>query len=61
MNNTNENKSITDCLIVSVDFSPYDEDVLMVSRIKNGKMNIIKNFKNKEANKLYDKLIKNNP
>lgn len=61
MNNTNENKSITDCLIVGVDLSPFDEDFIVVSRIENGKMNIIKNFKNKEANELYDKLTKSNP
>ena len=47
----------SDCLTISVDFSPYDNDLLMVVRNYNGSLNILKVFKDEEARDLYNKLI----
>lgn len=51
------NKSISESVIVGVDFSEKDQGVLIVGRQKNGVMDIINAFQGKEAYELYMKLV----
>ena len=51
-------RQTSDVLIVAVDFSPTDDDLLMVTREKNGNAEIIKVLTNEEAVEVYDKLTK---
>lgn len=46
----------SDSLIISVDFSPYDNDLLIVARNDKGSLNILKIFKDEEARGLYEEL-----
>ena len=32
---SDKDKYISDCLMISVDFSPYEDDILIVAREKN--------------------------
>lgn len=51
-------KHISDCILVSVDFSDHNEGVLIVGRKrKNETAEIINAFQGKEAMDLYKKLI----
>ena len=50
-------KSVEDMLYVGADFSPNDEDLLVVMRRKGDKMYVINSFKNDKAVDLYNKLI----
>lgn len=50
-------KSVEDCLIIGVDFSPNDTDMMMVMRRKGDETHIINLLKNEEAREVYDKLI----
>lgn len=51
------NKSVEDCLIVSVDFSPYDKDYLVVARRDGDKTYIINTLTDDKAVEIYNKLI----
>lgn len=51
------NKSVEDCLIIGVDFSPYDHDCLVVARRNGDKTYIINKFTDDEAVEIYNKLI----
>ena len=51
------NKSISESVIVGVDFSEKDQGVLIVGRQKNGAMDIINAFQGEEAYQLYMKLV----
>ena len=49
---------ISDCIIVSVDFSEEDVGVLIVGRKAKGKdIDIINAFSGKEARDIYDRLV----
>lgn len=48
---------ISDCLIIGVDLSPYDDNALIVARKKDDDIYIINRFGNDEALELYNKLI----
>ena len=50
-------KSVEDCLIIGVDFSPNDTDIMMVMRRKGDETHIINLLKDKEAREIYNKLI----
>lgn len=52
-----KNKNIEDRLIIGVDFSDNDEDVLCVIKIKGNDVYVINQFRNEEARELYNKLI----
>ncbi len=52
----NKDKCISDTLVISVDFSPYDNDLLIVARNDKGSLNILKIFKDEEARGLYEEL-----
>lgn len=47
----------SDNLLISVDFSPYEDDILIVAREKNQEIHGLKVFRNQEAKDLYNKLI----
>lgn len=49
---------VSDVLIVGVDFTPYDENMIVVVRKQEDRLNVINTFKNSEAVELYEKLIK---
>ena len=51
------NKSVEDCLIIGVDFSPNDADIMMVMRRKGNETYIINLLKDEEAVEIYNKLI----
>ena len=51
------NKTVEDRLIIGVDFSDNDEDVLRVIKIKGNDVYIVNQFKNEEAVEIYNKLI----
>ena len=51
------NKSVEDYLVISVDFSPNDDDILTVSKIKHNEIYVLNQFRNEEARELYNKLI----
>lgn len=51
------NKSVEDCLIIGVDFSPNDTDMMMVMRRKGDETHIINLLKDEEAREVYNKLI----
>lgn len=51
------NKSVEDCLIIGVDFSPNDTDMMMVMRRKGDETHIINLLKDEEAKEVYNKLI----
>ena len=48
---------LEDCLIIGVDFSPSDEDCLVVTRRQGDKTYVLNEFRNEEAVDLYNKLI----
>lgn len=50
-------KSVDDNLVVGVNFSPNDEDAVVVMRNMNNHVYIVNMFKNEEAREIYDKLI----
>lgn len=54
---SDKDKYISDCLMISVDFSPYEDDILIVARGKNQEIHGLKVFRNQEAKDLYNKLI----
>lgn len=49
--------SVDDSLFVGVDFSPNDEDVVVVMRNMNNHVYVVNIIKNEEAREIYDKLI----
>lgn len=51
------NKSVEDCLIIGVDFSFNDTDVMMIMRRKDDETHIINLLKDEEAREVYNKLI----
>lgn len=51
------NTSVSDGLFVSVDFSPNDEDVVVVMRNMNNHVYVVNIIKNEEAREVHDKLI----
>lgn len=53
------NKSVEDCLVIGVDFSQNDADMMMVMRRKGNETYIINMLKNEEAREIYNKLIGN--
>lgn len=53
----NKDKYISDNLLIGVDFSPYEDDILIVAREKNQEIYGLKVFRNQEARDLYNKLI----
>ena len=53
------NKSVEDCLIIGVDFSPYDKGCLVVARRNGDKTYIINKLTDDEAVEIYNKLIGN--
>lgn len=53
------NKSVEDCLIVGVDFSPYDKDYMIVARRNGDKTYVINTLTDDEAVEIYNKLIGN--
>ena len=51
------NKNVSDCLIIGVDFSEKEKDILMVMK-REGSINWIVNMlEDDEAREIYDKLI----
>lgn len=48
---------IEDCLVIGMDVSPRENNLLTVSRIKNCNIEIINIFKDDEALEIYNKLI----
>jgi hypothetical protein len=52
-----EKDTVEDCLTIGVDFSPNDEEILVVSRIKGDEITVLNIIKNYEAVRLYRKLI----
>ena len=51
------NKSVEDCLIISVDFSPHDKDYLVVARRNGDTTHFINILTDDEAVEIYNKLI----
>lgn len=51
------NKSVEDCLIIGVDFSQNDTDMMMVMRRNGDETYIINLLKDEEAREIYNKLI----
>lgn len=49
--------SISDMLMIGVDFSPNDEDTVVVFRKQKDGLYVINEFRNSEAVELYRKLI----
>lgn len=54
---SDKDKYISDCLMIGVDFSPYDYDTLMVMRHGSEKICILNGFRNEEAVDIYKELI----
>lgn len=52
-----EDKGISDCLYIGVDFAPTDDRTLMVMRRKGTDIYVVNQFRNDEALELYNKLI----
>lgn len=52
-------ENIEDCLVIGVDFSLNDSDMLMVMRRKGKETHIINLLKDEEAREIYNKLIGN--
>lgn len=52
-----EEKYTNDCLLVGVDFSPNDTDMMMVMRRKGDEIYIVNLLKDEEALDIYNKLI----
>jgi hypothetical protein len=52
-----EEKGISDCLYIGVDFAPNDDETLVVMRRKGSDTYVINQFRNDEAVELYNKLI----
>ena len=48
---------VSDCLMIGVDFSPNEEDSLIVMRRVENDIYVINQFRNEEARELYNKLI----
>ena len=48
---------VNDCLTIGVDFSPHDEDTLVVMRRVEDDIYVLNQFRNEEARELYNKLI----
>ena len=53
----NKEKYVNDCLIIAVDFTPFDDEILVVMRKEGNKMYAINQFRNEEAREIYNKLI----
>ena len=51
------NKSVEDCLIVGVDFSPNDKDYIVVTRRNGDTTCVINILTDDEAIEIYNKLI----
>lgn len=49
--------SISDMLMIGVDFSPNDEDTVVIFRKQKDGLYVINEFRNSEAVELYKKLI----
>ena len=53
-----ENKKLSDAVVVSIDMSRgIDNDVMIVGRQTNGKMEVINAFQGAEARMLWQKLV----
>lgn len=48
---------VNDCLVIGVDFSPREDDVIVVTRRVEDKTYVLNMFRNEEARELYNKLI----
>ena len=48
---------VSDCLVIGVDFSPNEDDVLVVMRRVENDTYVLNQFRNEEARELYNKLI----
>lgn len=48
---------VSDCLVIGVDFSPNEDDVLVVTRRVENDTYVLNQFRNEEARELYNKLI----
>lgn len=48
---------VNDCLVIGVDFSPNEDDVLVVTRRVENDTYVFNQFRNEEARELYNKLI----
>lgn len=48
---------VSDCLIIGVDFSSREDDIIVVTRRVEDKTYVLNMFKNEEAKELYNKLI----
>ena len=48
---------VSDCLMIGVDFSPNEEDSLVVMRRVENDTYVLNQFRNEEARELYNKLI----
>ena len=51
------NKLVEDCLIIGVDFSSNDTDMMMVMKNESDETHIINLLKDEEAREVYNKLI----
>lgn len=50
-------KYISDCLTIAVDFTPFDDNILVVMRREDDRTYVLNQFRNEEAAELYNKLI----
>lgn len=50
-------KYIEDCLVIGMDVSPMENNIMTVARMQNCNIEIINMFKDDEALELYNKLI----
>lgn len=50
-------KPVDDCLVIGVDFSSNDTDMMVVMRRKGDETHIINLLKDEEAREVYNKLI----
>lgn len=53
------NKSVEDCLIIGVDFSPNDKSCMVVARRNGDKTYVVNQLTDDEAVEIYNKLIGN--
>lgn len=52
-----EIKYTSDCLNIAVDFTPFDDNILVIMRRYGDKTYAVNQFRNEEAVELYNKLI----
>lgn len=52
-----EEKGISDCLYIGVDFAQNDDETLVVTRRKGTDVYVVNQFRNDEAVEMYNKLI----